>query len=223
MTGRRVVVLLTLLGALLILLAGTRTWATVTLSGGFPGLSELAVPGRRAAPGAIAIALAAAAGAVVLATSGRIVRFLVAAGLGIAGAVVAVNGVRAARDTENAVAIALRDSLRVSTDRSVSGNGAFVGGNVAVSFSIWPWVAAAGGGLILLAGLLALVGSRSWAGPTRRYERASAPGAPLAGPATTASSATESGPGRPPTVSPAATWDSLSRGEDPTSPQEDPT
>lgn len=208
MTGRRTVVLLTLLGAGLVLLAGTRTWATVTVSGTLPGLSELIVPGRRSAPVVIAIALAAAAGAIVLATSGRTVRLLVAIGQSIAGAVVVFSGVRAALDTEAAVATAVADSLGVLS----GGAGTSFGeGATDVNMTIWPWVAAAGGGVILVAAALTLAGGRSWAGPTRRYERATpAPGTP--------SSGTPS-----PGPAPATTWDALSRGEDPTSSQDDPT
>ena len=215
LTSRRWVVLLVLVGALLVLLAGTRIWATVQLSGGtFPGGARLSVAGRRSAPEVIAIALAAAAGAVVLATSGRVVRFLVAAGLVIAGSVVVLSGLRAARDQAGAVMIAVQDSLHVTADRG------FGGDSTKVDISIWPWVAAVGGGLILVAGLLALWGGRSWSGPTRRYERLPASSA------TSATSVDREGSagtpvGRP--VAPAATWDALSRGEDPTSASEDPT
>jgi hypothetical protein len=61
-TGRRAVVLLTLLGVGLVLLAGTRTWVTLTVTETLPGLREVIVPGRRFAPEVFAIALAAAAG-----------------------------------------------------------------------------------------------------------------------------------------------------------------
>jgi uncharacterized membrane protein (TIGR02234 family) len=212
LTSRRTVVLLVLLGALLVLLAGTRTWATVTLSGTLPGLSDLPVPGRRSAPGAIAVALAAAAAAVVLATSGRIVRVVVAAGLVIAGAVVVAGGLRGARDSDHAVVIALRDSLRVAGGSASSGASR-------VSISIWPWVAVAGGGVILLAGLLALLGGRTWSGPSRRYERAPAGSAAVTGAARAGDARGATGPA----ARPAATWDALSRGEDPTSAPEEPT
>ena len=219
LTGRRTVVLLTLLGAGLVLLAGTRTWARVSIDGAFPGLSEMTVAGRRSAPETLAIALAAAAAAVVLATSGRIVRFLVAAGLVTGGAVVLVSAVRAARDTDGAVATAIQDSLRVFTDRNQPG-GVFDSSGPVVSMSIWPWAAAVGGGLIAVSGLLALVGGRSWSGPTQRYERASASGpvsADSTGSAASIPVRTSS------TNAASASWDALSRGEDPTSSPEDRT
>jgi uncharacterized membrane protein (TIGR02234 family) len=218
LTGRRTAVLLTLLGAGLVLLAGTRTWATVTVNGTLPGLTELTVSGRRSAPALIAIALAAVAGAVVLTTSGRTVRFLVAAGALVAGAGVAFTGIRAAGDTEGAAATAIRDSLRV-LGSSQAGSDGLVGSvaGPAVSMSIWPWVAAFGGLLIAVAGGLTLAGGRSWPGPTRRYERPPGPGSSPS--RTAAQTGTES----PRTDTPAATWDALSRGEDPTSASEDRT
>jgi uncharacterized membrane protein (TIGR02234 family) len=216
LTSRRWVVLLALAGALLVLLAGTRTWATVNLAGGtFPGVSVLTVAGRRSAPEAIAIALAAAAGAVVLATSGRVVRFLVAGGLLLAGAAVVVSGVRAATDHARAVAIAVQDSLHLTAEQGIGGDG------TRVDVPIWPWVAVAGGGLVLLAGLLALLGGRFWSGPTRRYEQAATDPPAGAGPAGPADPVATAATPRP--AAPAATWDALSRGEDPTSTREDPT
>lgn len=215
---RRAAVLLTLLGAGLVILAGSRTWATVNVGVDLPTLADLTVSGRRAVPAGVPIALAAAAGAIVLATSGRMVRVLVALGLVIAGAGLAVSSVRATADTSGAVAKALRDSLKVvgSPSDANSVNGGLGAGSVA-DISIWPWVAGLGAGLIAGAGLLVLLQGWSWPGPTRRFERsADAVGAP---------GAAQSGPGsaRPVDLGPADTWDALSRGEDPTSKLEEPT
>ena len=221
--GRSTAVLLTLLGAGLIILAGTRTWATVKVGGNLPGMSDLTVSGRRAAPAGIPVALAAAAAAIVLITSGRVVRAVVAVGLGVAGAVLAVTAVRATRDTSGAVAKALRDSLGLYSS-SDAGSGAadgwFAGGN-SVAISAWPWVAGLGAVLIVGASLLVLIKGWSWPGPTRRYERA---GKAVPAPASLGAAA-RSGPrpAGPAEVGPAGTWDALSRGEDPTSKVEDPT
>jgi hypothetical protein len=156
--GRRVAVLLTLLGAGLILLAGTRIWATVTTTGGLPGTSHLTVGGRRAAPAVIPIALAAAAGAIVLATSARLVRALVGGGLLIAGVTVAATSVHAAGDRNGTVGKAMVDALGLYRSGSGSSSGALVAfSDQHVRFSAWPWVALAGGVLIVLAGLLTLL------------------------------------------------------------------
>ena len=200
MTARRTVVLIALVGAGLVLLAATRTWATVEAVVGLPGLSELTVPGRHSAPSAIPVALAVAAGAIVLATSGRTVRLVVAAGLLVGGVVVVFSGVGGALDSSRTTAIAVRDSLKVSGAGYTTGS--------PVSVTICPWVAVLGGVLIGLSGLLTVLGGRSWAGPTRRYERekAAVSVAPDPGSAGTA-----------------AYWDALSRGEDPTSASDEPT
>lgn len=78
------------------------------------------------------------------------------------------------------------------------------GGVEAVSFGPWPWVAAAGGVLLLAAGLLALRHGRAWPAMSGRHERAGA-----------------SGPARgrrpaPDPERPEELWKALDRGEDPT-------
>jgi uncharacterized membrane protein (TIGR02234 family) len=211
--GRKTAVLLTLLGAGLIILACTRTWATVSLGGNLPGMSDLTVSGRRLAPAGIPVGLAAAAGAVVLVTSGRVVRVLVAAGLVVAGVLLAVNAARAGQDSSGAVASALRDSLGVF---SRSGSGGISSSGTHAEITVWPWPACLGAVLLLGAGLLVLIRGWSWPGPTRRYERS---GAAVASPGRQA--ATRPGPAAD--AGPAGTWDALSRGEDPTSGVDDPT
>ena len=240
-TGRRTVVLLTLLGAGLVLLAGTRTWATVTVDGALPGLTTLTLTGGRAAPALIPVALAAAAGAIVLATSARIARLAVAVGLVLAGAAVAVNAARFAVDPDGAAGAAVSANLGVFDDGSSRANGrsAILYGSSDVNFTVWPWVAVVGGGLILLVGVLTMIGGRGWSGPSRRYERAAGPGAvPGDSPVPTdrtdpthpsdvvagqRSAAVTVGRTGSSADTPAATWDALSRGEDPTSSPEEPT
>jgi uncharacterized membrane protein (TIGR02234 family) len=234
---RRAAVLLTLAGAGLIILACTRTWATVRLGGELvPGLSELTVSGRRLAPAALPVALAAAAGAIVLATSGRVVRAVVAAGLAIAGVLLALTMIANSQDEAKAINAALRDALGLMISGSGQG-GIFYGGltgSDAVTVSIWPWVATAGSGLLFLAGLLALIRGWSWPGPSRRYEPAGRPVSPVVGRAGVPSEDMRPKPGpsgstgaaswgSPPEPGPAGTWDALSRGEDPTSAPDDHT
>ncbi|MES4833623.1 TIGR02234 family membrane protein, partial [Streptomyces anthocyanicus] len=66
----------------------------------------------------------------------------------------------------------------------------------------WPYVAAVGGALLLLAGLLALRYGRQWPAMSGRYERS---GAPRRRPQTV-------DPDRPEDL-----WKAIDRGEDPTS------
>jgi uncharacterized membrane protein (TIGR02234 family) len=72
-----------------------------------------------------------------------------------------------------------------------------------LSHTAWPYVAAVGGALILLAGLLALRYGRQWPAMSGRYERGGAP-APRRKPA-------PADPDRPEDI-----WKALDRGEDPT-------
>ena len=74
----------------------------------------------------------------------------------------------------------------------------------ALTHTAWPYVAAAGGALILLAGLLALRYGRLWPGMSGRYERNGTPR-----PRRKAEAAGD--PDRPEEL-----WKALDRGEDPT-------
>jgi uncharacterized membrane protein (TIGR02234 family) len=167
-TSRRLAVLLALAGAGLVLLAGTRSWAGVSFRTDLPGLTGLAVPGRKVSPAGIPVALAVAAAAVVLALSGRLVRFLVATGLVVAGVGLLAVAVRALGDPGRLAGLALRDAVGVYG----AGGGDALGGGANVSVTAWVGVAAGGAALMLAAGLVTVVRGRSWPGPTRRYERA---------------------------------------------------
>ena len=72
-----------------------------------------------------------------------------------------------------------------------------------MSHTAWPYVAAAGGVLLLLAGLLALRYGRLWPAMSGRYERGGAPRARR--------TRAPADPDRPEEI-----WKALDRGEDPT-------
>ncbi|MEJ8668940.1 MULTISPECIES: TIGR02234 family membrane protein [unclassified Streptomyces] len=74
----------------------------------------------------------------------------------------------------------------------------------ALTHTSWPYVAAVGGALILLAGLLALRYGRLWPGMSGRYERSGAP-------RPRGRKAPAADPDRPEEL-----WKALDRGEDPT-------
>jgi uncharacterized membrane protein (TIGR02234 family) len=177
-----------LLGAALTLLAVSRTWVAADV----PDLpaADVGVTGRQAAPVVAAVALAAAAAAVVLATAGRAVRLVAAVALAAAGAGVVAGTLAVVADPDGAVRPAVTEASGVT------------GTEVAAELRLWPWPAAAGGVLLAAAGLAGLAGARTWPAPARRYERAA--GTP--------------GAGHDP-ADDAATWDALSRGEDPTAAQ----
>lgn len=205
-SSKAVAALLVVLGGLLAILAGGRTWLSVTPVGATVSAVNGAIPvsGREAAPAGSALGLVALAGAVALLTSGLVVRYVVAALLALCGAgLVLVPMSSGADGFDGAAADAV---ARVTGARITSGGG------FAASTTAWPTVCAAAGLLVLAGAVVALLRARTWAGPSRRYEvpvvtgtaaTAAPAGAPGAGAATARDRAYDA-------------WDALSDGTDPT-------
>ncbi|MFJ9851951.1 TIGR02234 family membrane protein [Streptomyces sp. NPDC101150] len=179
-------------GAGLTLFAAGRTWATgtaVLAQGELPrsvtGNDVTGVPGALAVVG-----LAALVAVFAVRRAGRIAiaALLTLSGLGIAVAAALGNS-----DTS-----ALRD--KASTAVGLAGTDVHH-----VTHTPWPWVTAAGGLLLLSAGLLALLRGRHWPAMSGRYER-TPDGA--RGP--------RRAPAPPDLDRPEEIWKSLDRGEDPT-------
>ncbi|MGW1377622.1 TIGR02234 family membrane protein [Streptomyces sp. NPDC002446] len=179
-------------GAGLALLASGRTWAegsAVLAQGELPrtvtGAEVTGVPGALAVVG-----LAALVAVFAVRRAGRVA---VASLLALSGAGIAVAAVLGSADTS---------ALREKAATAVGLTGADV---QHVTHTGWPWVAAAGGLLLLTAGLLALLHGRHWPAMSGRYERTpgGARGPRRAAPAVD--------PDRPEEI-----WKSLDRGEDPT-------
>ncbi|GHD84123.1 TIGR02234 family membrane protein [Streptomyces naganishii] len=191
-SGRRslaVALLCGALGAAVALLATRQRWAegTATVAGGdFP----LTAKGSEVTgvPAALAIvSLAALVAVFAVRRSGRrlVAGLLTLSGAGTVGAALTGAGNRAALDEKAAQA---------SGDTAATA--------AALSHTGWPYVAAAGGALILLAGLLALRYGGLWPAMSGRYERSGAP-------RSRAPKAVD--PDRPEDL-----WKALDRGEDPT-------
>ncbi|MEU3345822.1 TIGR02234 family membrane protein [Streptomyces sp. NPDC006700] len=191
-SGRRslaVALLCGALGAAVALLATRQRWAegTATVAGGaFPltarGSEVTGVPAALAIVG-----LAALVAVFAVRRSGRV---LVAVLLALSGA-----GTVAAALFGATGGAALDDkAAQVSGDTAATA--------AALSHTGWPYVAAAGGVLLLLAGLLALRYGRLWPAMSGRYERSGAPRSRAPRPAD---------PDRPEDL-----WKALDRGEDPT-------
>ncbi|PBC81858.1 trp region conserved hypothetical membrane protein [Streptomyces sp. 2224.1] len=179
-------------GAALALLASGRTWAkgtAVLAQGELPrsvtGADVTGVPGALAVVG-----LAALVAVFAVRKAGRIAVavLLTLSGVGIAVAAVLGNSDTSALREKAATAVGLTDA-----------------GVHHVTHTGWPWVAAAGGLLLLLAGLLALVCGRHWPAMSGRYERTPGGGR---GPRRTSPA--------PDLDRPEEIWKSLDRGEDPT-------
>jgi len=187
--------LLTVLGATVVLLASGRTWARGSVA--FQSsLLKVTATGSETSGLPAALALVGLASAVaVFAVRGTARKalglLLVLAGAGtVASALVSATGT-GALDGKAARAVGL-------TRATATG----------VGHTGWPWAAALGGVLLLLAGLLVVARGRDWPGMSSRYEAPGAAGA--AAPARSRRAAT------PDPETPADLWKALDRGEDPT-------
>lgn len=193
-SGRRSLALALLsgaLGAAVALLATRQRWSegTITVAGGsFPltarGSDVTGVPASLAVVG-----LAALVAVFAVRRSGRV---LVAALLALSGA-----------GTIAAALLGAYDSSALD-DKAAEASGDTAATVDSLSHTGWPYVAAVGGALILLAGLLALRYGRQWPTMSGRYERDGTPRPRKARPVD---------PDRPEDM-----WKALDRGEDPTGP-----
>ncbi|MYY08363.1 TIGR02234 family membrane protein [Streptomyces sp. SID4919] len=182
-------------GAAIALLASRQGWTegTANVPGGdFP----LAAKGSEVTGVPAALAIVGLAALVAVFAVRRAGRVAVSALLALCGAGTVLAAVLGARDPA-----ALDDrAAEVSGDTSATVD--------ALSHTVWPYVAAVGGALILLAGLLALRYGRLWPAMSGRYERDGSPRRARRAPTVD--------PDRPEDL-----WKALDRGEDPT--QQGPT
>lgn len=177
---------LSLTGAAVALLAGSRTWVTATLDDPVLGHTSVAVSGRQAAAVVPAVALVALAGAVALLLARQVGRRVAGLLLVLAGAAAVAATTTLLRSPQSGVRDAVGRTL-----------GAVGAPDAATSVSGWPWLAVVGGVLVAAGGALATLRAGRWQLPTARYDS----------PTAVASS---------PSADPGAAWDALSRGEDPT-------
>ncbi|MET8559755.1 TIGR02234 family membrane protein [Streptomyces flaveolus] len=177
------------LGAAVALLATRQRWAegTATVAGGaFP----LTAKGSDVTGVPAALAIVGLAALVAVFAVRRAGRFLVSGLLALSGAGIAAAALVSASDSS-----ALDEqAAKASGDTSATVD--------ALTHTGWPYVAAAGGVLLLLAGLLALRYGRLWPAMSGRYERGTARPRRTARPVD---------PERPEEI-----WKALDRGEDPT-------
>ncbi|MFB7654758.1 MULTISPECIES: TIGR02234 family membrane protein [unclassified Streptomyces] len=192
--GRRslaVALLCGALGAAVALLATRQEWAegTATVAGGvFP----LTAKGSDVTGVPAALAIVGLAALVAVFAVRRAGRFAVAGLLALSGAGTIAAALAGASDSS-----ALDDqAAKAAGDTSATVD--------VLSHTAWPYVAAVGGALLLLAGLLALRYGRQWPAMSGRYERDGTP-RPRRKPQTV-------DPDRPEDL-----WKAIDRGEDPTS------
>ncbi|MFR0351991.1 TIGR02234 family membrane protein [Streptomyces sediminimaris] len=191
--GRRslaVALLCGALGAAVALLSTRQRWSegTTTVAG---GAFSLTAKGSDVTGVPAALAIVGLAALVAVFAVRRTGRLLVSALLALSGA-----------GTVAAALLGVSDSsaLDEKAARAAGDTSATVG---ALTHTAWPYVAAAGGALLLVAGLLALRYGRQWPAMSGRYERAGAP--------KSRRRAVAVDPDRPEDI-----WKALDRGEDPT-------
>ncbi|MEU2430151.1 TIGR02234 family membrane protein [Streptomyces sp. NPDC007861] len=184
--------LLGAVGAAVVLLASGQIWAEGTADA-LGGRVPLEADGRDVTGAPAALAVVGLAALVAVFAVRRAGRLLVSVLLALSGAGAAVAAFLGASGGS-----ALTEQARRTTGDAA----ATVGG---LTHTAWPYVTAAAGLLILLAGLLALRYGASWPAMSGRYEREAGQG----GGARRAAPAAD--PDRPEDL-----WKALDRGEDPT-------
>ncbi|MBF0673030.1 MAG: Trp biosynthesis-associated membrane protein [Salinibacterium sp.] len=178
-----------------VLLAWSQTWIIGTLAPGISLEERIPVGGDTAAPALAPLALAMVALVAALAIASRLVRVVLSVTfMMLGGAVVAV------------ASGALIEPLRAATASVVSSTGlegeaAVASAVVALEVTPWPMVALIAGALVFVWGIVLALTSRAWGLASARYDTA-------AGTIDTTAAA----------PSKVSDWDSLSGGDDPTSP-----
>lgn len=181
-----------IVGGLLAWIVAGRSWSHGAAGDSMVRL-QVTATGNDLSAGVTALGLAALAGALALFATRGIGRRLVGLLLIAAGIGVVVNAAGARRTARVHTVLAAKAAAK-----GVGGDLAFVGGNA-------YWLVAAAGGLIVLAaGLLAVLRGHTWPGMSSRYDNPAAKAA-----ATADSGHAESGSAK-------GLWDALDRGEDPT-------
>ncbi len=190
-TGRRALALavaLAVLGLVLVAIAAQARWVTLLpLDPELPGSSPVRLTGRALVPALVPLALVGAAGVLAATAAGRMVRGVLRTA---AAAVVVAAGVGLALLAAGATASPASSGRKLDVARQASAS-------VGSMPSAVGWLAVAGGVFVALAGVVALLGGRSWPGLAARYERD--PAAPTRT-----------------TAAPASPWDAIERGDDPT-------
>lgn len=176
-------------GATVVLLAAGRVWAEGTASVG-GGTVALEAKGGDVTGVPTALAVVGLAALVAVFAARRAGRLLVSALLALSGAGASAAALLGASDTA---------ALDEKAARTTGDAAATVG---ALTHTAWPYVTAAGGLLILLAGVLALRYGKRWPTMSGRYERDGTP---------RPRRAAAVDPDRPEDL-----WKALDRGEDPT-------
>lgn len=185
---RRTAVLLGI--ALSAALLGTvrATWITASAPVLGGGTTHMPVTGTDTAPAVLALAVVGLAASLATAITSRLIRF-------VTGPVIALAGIGAA-----IAALAARSDPAVRAQGAVAERTGIAGGQVQAQMTSWPLLAAGLAVLLAVLGVLVLLDGGSWRREVRYERDAARPAVPAE---------------QDPMEDPAAAWDALSRGEDP--------
>lgn len=185
----KLLVLGTVVAAVVTLLAsGARTWVNGRVSDPVLAETAVSVSGSDAAAGVVATALVGAAAVLAALTGGRVVRWIGAGALMLAGVLVVVLVLQVLLDPEAAVGRQAAELTGRTGSIDATGEPTF-----------WVFLSLLAGAVLILTGGASLLSVRSWGGLSSRYE----PPGEEPGPSPRATEAESD-------------WDRLSRGEDPT-------
>ncbi|MEF3403859.1 Trp biosynthesis-associated membrane protein [Agromyces sp. CCNWLW203] len=198
----------TVAGAGLVLLSWSQTWFDLLIEASTTGGTgePVAVTGSVASPALAALGLAGLALVAALAIAGPGIRFVLGVLEVLLGGCVLLAAGLSLADPVASVSPAVTDAT------GVAGAAPTADLVASVTATVWPVLALVGGALLVLAGIAVLVTGTRWPASSRRYSdsRMAADG--------TAPAVDE----RPASDRAIDDWDGLSRGDDPTDPDDDP-
>ena len=190
LSRKGVVALLALVGATGILVSAFRPWVTGAVDDAVLGATQISATGAEVAPGLSAVALAVAAAAIAVVAAGRVAR--VVAVIAYAVCLVLAVGLAVRVIADPAGVLGPVAASRVGRTGSVE---------AVAEATAWPWAALLAAAVAFLGLVGAVVGLRTWGGPSQRYEAPDRRAEEVAGP-------------RGERVT--SQWDELSAGRDPT-------
>ena len=206
--SRRIAVLAAILVAVALFGTTRPEWVRAAVPDLVGSARTVAVTGGKASPGAVAMGVAALAAAVLTSLAGRRLAVLT-------GAIIAAAG--------GGAAVMTIDVLRAPAthaEGAVAADAGLIGAITGAHTTVWPWLALGPCALLVVVGVLIAVRARSWQTAARYTREAVAPDAGEQAAPEEARPDAAARAGAPASVDedPAAMWDALTRGEDPTRP-----
>jgi uncharacterized membrane protein (TIGR02234 family) len=193
--------------AIVVMVAWSQTWSTLSLASGVAGDTPVPVTGQTMAPGLSALALTSIALVAALALAGRVFRIVLGAVQCVLGVVISITSIGVIGDPVAAAAPAL---ISITGLQDVSAIRDIVSQQ---ALTAWPFVSVVVGILTALTGVVILVFSKKWPQSGRKYAAASTPVSPLTAPLVTPLTTKDVDASH----AKIDAWDDLSRGGDPTS------